>query len=141
MNGKWLAPVAFLALAALPFTACGGDDEEAGDTSGNGAASATVTLTARDFSFEPTELTGDPGQLLTVKVQNNGAVEHTFTVNDLGIDEEIAAGEEKDIEVTSAGAFEFYCRYHQSKMSGTITIGEGGGASTTDSGGGSGYGY
>lgn len=142
---KWFAAAPFLALAVLGAAACGDDDEEAGDTPGDGAESRTATLEANDFYFEPAQLTAEPGQLLTVKVQNNGAAEHTFTVNGLGIDEEIPAGKEKDIKVTSTetGEFEFYCRYHHSNMTGTITIGEGGAASTKDSngGGGGGYGY
>jgi plastocyanin len=142
---KWFAAAPFLALAVLGATACGDADEEAGDTPGDGAESGPVTLEADDFYFEPAQLTAEPGQLLTVKVQNNGAAEHTFTVNGLGIDEEIPAGKEKDIEVTSTetGEFEFYCRYHHSNMTGTITIGQGGADAPTENADTSGgdYGY
>ena len=144
VNCKSPAAAALLALATLVFAACGGDDEEAGDTSGDNALSGPVVLEADDFYFEPAALTADPGQTLSVKVANEGAAEHTFTIDGLGIDAVIAAGEDRVVEVSSseAGEFEFYCRYHSSQMSGTITIGQGGAASTKDSsGGGSGYGY
>ena len=146
VNFKSPAAAALLALAALVFAACGGDDEEATETSGDGAESGPVVLEADDFYFEPTALTADPGQTLSVKVANEGAAEHTFTIDGLGIDEVIAAGEDRVVEISSseAGEFEFYCRYHSNQMSGTITIGEGGATSTKDSsggGGGGGYGY
>ena len=146
VKGNLLAVIAFLALAALAFAACGGDEEEAGDSAASSAGSGDTTVEVGDFFFEPAALSADSEKALTLKVTNNGAAEHTFTIDDLGIDEEIAAGEEKEIslESSAAGQFEFYCRYHSSKMTGTITIGEGSAAAPTkdgDSGSGSGYGY
>ena len=142
---KSIMGLGLLALAAvLTAAACGGDDEEAGDAS-SGDGSGAVTLDAGDFFFSPTELTADPGQTLTVTVSNKGAAEHTFTIDDLGVDEVLKAGEEKAINVAAdqAGAFEFYCRFHRSKMTGTLTIGAAAAAPADkdSTGSGSGYGY
>ena len=141
---KSIMGLGLLALAAiLTAAACGGDDEEAGDPSGDG--SGAVTLDAGDFFFSSTELTADPGQTLTVTVSNNGVAEHTFTIDDLGVDEVVKAGEEKAIDVAAdqSGTFEYYCRFHHSKMTGTLTIGDAAAAPADkdSSGSGSGYGY
>jgi len=142
---KFTAVPALLVLVTTLIAACGGGDEEdPGNASGGGQESLTVV--ANDFYFGPTALAATPGQDLVLTVENAGVAEHTFTIDGLGIDETIAAGEEKAITVQSedAGQFEFYCRYHHNQMTGTITIGEGSASAPTkdsDSNGGGGYGY
>jgi len=140
-----------LALATALIAAACGDDEEYTSSSASSASSASstgapgsVTLKAGDFFFQPTSLTAAPGQTLTVRVKNEGATAHTFTIDDLGVDTVIPAGEEKEVEVNAAGhdSLSFYCRFHPSRMTGTITAGEGSApAPTGDSSRGGYYGY
>lgn len=129
-------------IGALSLAACGGNDEEKNPPSNDGAQPSAVTLEADDFYFKPTSLSVESGQTLTVKVENEGKAEHTFTVDTLGVDVEIPAGEDKEVDITApkSGSFDFYCRYHRSRgMTGTITVGEGSAAAPTKDGSASGY--
>ncbi len=138
MTPRWLPAFALLTLAAvLLFAACGGDDEA---EPGADAASGTLNLEQDDFYFEPTQLTAD--QPVTLKITNKGKAEHTFTVDALKIDRVVPAGAEEDIALPGGapGSFEYYCRFHHSQMSGTLTLGTGGPASSPPSSTGGGYG-
>lgn len=135
-------------VVAMVLVACGGSD--AGSTTGGGATTgggtatgggaqtgggtggavdisqmASVRIRTEGFSFAPAELSGSPGQTLTVEVENEGGVAHTFTIRDLGIDEELEPGERVDVEVTlpEDGSLPFVCRFHErSGMVGEFTV-------------------
>lgn len=127
-----------LLLLALPLTlavaACGDDTEEvdtpnnaSGD--GNGGESA-IEVSASDFSFSPPKVSVDPGMEVSVQITNNGNVQHTFTMDDLGIDETIDPGEEVTVSLALETDQRFYCRFHESAgMEGTISTGVSGDAS------------
>ena len=101
-----------------------------------------------DFYFEPTELEGKPGEKVTLELKNEGQVEHTFTIDALGVDKDIQPGDEAEVAVTipKSGMVSFYCRFHKgSGMAGALAVkgGSGGmtGSGTTTSGGGTKGGY
>jgi plastocyanin len=126
-----------LLTTALVAAGCGGDDDDADvDTGSGGDSSAkTVELEADNFYFEPEAIDAKAGDTLTIEVENEGDAPHTFTVDALDIDQEIAPGESAEIEVTvpDSGGVDFYCRFHEGRgMKGTI--GAGGGADTGDTG-------
>jgi plastocyanin len=173
-----LAPAALtLALVAL---ACAEEQGVAGGGGGGGGgqeASDSVTIagqeaTARgstsvtgsdqldvevdDFYFEPTVLEGDAGQALTVNLANQGDAPHTFTVDELQIDQELQPGDTVIVDVTfpDSGALVFYCRFHaDGGMLGGLSVdgdlnaapgatgGGGEGTNSGDSGSGGGYKY
>ena len=54
---------------------------------------------ADDFYFEPTFIKSPGGATATVKLHNEGTIQHTFTIDDLDVDEELAPDEEKTITV------------------------------------------
>jgi plastocyanin len=65
-----------------------------------------------EFYFKPTCVTGSG--TVTVEVKNQGSIAHTFTVQALGIDEQIEPGKTKDVSVTfpASGAAPFVCKFH-----------------------------
>ena len=114
-----------------------------------------VSIDANDFFFEKTYIKGKAGKTVSVTVDNTGAVDHTFTVDAQGVDEELAPGDSIDVDVKipkSGKAAVFYCRFHKATgMQGALFSQKGGktersGASggtteTTSGGGGGGYRY
>jgi plastocyanin len=115
-----------------------------------------IQLELDDFYFEPTVLEGEAGQTLTVSMFNEGDAPHTFTIDELQIDEELQPGDEgltAEVTFPDSGALVFYCRFHVGGgMLGGLSAGgdlnaasgvSGGGATdeteTEDSGGGGDY--
>ena len=82
---------------------------------------------ADDNYFEPTFLRGDPGQTITLKVENEGHSNHNFSVSALGINTNIAPGAEAEIQVTfpQSGTTTFFCRFHAATgMNGALLVGD-----------------
>jgi plastocyanin len=73
-----------------------------------------VELELDNFYFEPTFIKSPGGATATVKLHNEGDVQHTFTIDDLEVDEELAPDEEKTItvEIGTETRYEYYCRFH-----------------------------
>jgi plastocyanin len=111
----WLAIVTVLALlgVALGIAALiAASDSGGGGTptaGGSGGAAATeATVSAAEFAFDPADVRLVAGVEATVELQNDGAVDHNWTVLDAG--EQIAAESEFDesmvlaaVEDTAAG--------------------------------------
>ncbi len=74
MSKKFALVAAVLLLASLVLAACGGG----GSSSGGGNTSISSTLT--DFKFEPNTWSVPAGKTITLKLTNNGAVEHTWVL-------------------------------------------------------------
>ncbi|MEY2404902.1 MAG: Cupredoxin-like domain [Acidimicrobiaceae bacterium] len=69
-----------------------------------------------NFYFSPTFIKGGtPGAKVTVHLKNDSTTPHTFTSSALGVDQQLGAGEAKDVQITlpQSGATEFHCRFHQ----------------------------
>lgn len=127
-----LGPLLVLALVAV---ACGGD-EEGGTTMLGGerandhgtedvSGESSIAFELDDFYFEPTVLRGEAGQTLTLEAENEGENAHTFTSEELGVDEELQPGDETTIEVTfpDSGQVVFICRFHAGQgMRGAIEV-------------------
>ena len=85
--------------------------------------SVKLEMELDSFYFEPTfvKLPGDATIQLTLN--NESDAPHTFTSDTLDIDQEVAAGETKEVElpVGTETRYEFYCRFHQGQgMRGAI---------------------
>jgi plastocyanin len=83
-----------------------------------------------DYYFSPTVLKGKPGSQVTLRLKNEGSVEHNFTVDSQGIDQNLEPGKSATVTVTipKSGAISFYCRFHRSLgMAGGLTGGGSGG--------------
>jgi plastocyanin len=143
--------IAFLLPALL--TACGGE-EESTDGAQDEPASVTVRedIEIGDYFFEPNIIEATMGNTVEVSLTNEGEQDHTFTLDELLVDEAVAAGE--DAEVTfvpnEPGEFTFYCTIHPEEMQGALRIARPGEAPpggdveespTEDASDGGGFGY
>jgi plastocyanin len=74
----------------------------------------TIEVDLNDNKFNPSVITIPNGTTTTLILKNKGVKEHTFTVEQLGIDVEIQPGQEKTITVQpkQEGTYELICRYH-----------------------------
>jgi plastocyanin len=124
-----------LLVLVLVATSCGGDEEGETTTIGGEPANdhgtedvsgeTSIAFELDDFYFEPTVLQGEAGQTLTLEAENEGEVAHTFTSEELGVDQEVGPGEEAEIEVTfpDSGQVVFECRFHGSQgMRGALEV-------------------
>ena len=85
------------------------------DEGGTGEVSnGEVEMELDDFYFGPTFTQAEAGSAVTVSLFNEGDTLHTFTIDSLGIDEEVEPGATVEVEVTlpDSGAIRYYCRLH-----------------------------
>ncbi len=117
---------------------------------GTKTASKKIDVELDDYYFEPTVIQGKAGQKVTLELENEGKVEHSFTIDSQNIDRTIQPGEDAKVTVTipASGAVSFYCKFHKSSgMAGALAVeGQGAGGSMPGGGGttttgGKGYGY
>lgn len=75
---------------------------------------ADLVVEMHDFEFDRSEYRADAGGT-TVLVRNSDAFAHTFTIDELDIDETIIPGSAQLIEVdATSGSYDLYCRPHTS---------------------------
>jgi plastocyanin len=145
--------VLIAAVALLVLGACGSDDDDdagGADTSpetteasaapvqlagqvneeGTGDASGEdeFALELDDFYFGPTYVKVTSGQTLTIELENEGDAPHTFTIDAIGVDEQVEPGQAATVEVElpDAEAVAFYCKFHKERgMQGAFYVREG----------------
>jgi plastocyanin len=97
-------------------TGCGGDDEKA----------LTPELSARDFSFQPTEFPASAGRQVTFTFSNDGRVAHNLSVPAIPVDLDFEPGKSETIifvAPAAPGPLEFFCKFHQDRgMRGTFRV-------------------
>jgi plastocyanin len=108
------------AMLALMLTsaACSSDDG-GGSTDGGGAADMTVTV--KDFEFDPSTIDVASGET-TIEVTNTGAVEHSFTLDDDSVSQDIEPGESQTVTINLTATTGFHCKYHPEQMTGTLNV-------------------
>ena len=99
------------------------------DEGGNGVVSdGAIEMELDDFYFGPTFTQAEAGGTVTVSLFNEGDAPHTFTIDSLGVDEEVQPGDTAEVEVTlpESGAVRYYCRFHVGQgMQGAFYANEG----------------
>jgi plastocyanin len=83
-------------------------------------------LEVDDFYFEPTFIQGNPGQKLELEIENEGKVEHNFSLEAQQIDQNIAPDGKIEVDVTfpQSGVVRFYCKFHAGQgMNGELLAG------------------
>jgi len=77
-------------------------------------AESDLIVRMHDFDFDEETYRADAGTT-TILVRNNDAFAHTFTIDELNVDETIIPGSEKLVEVdATAGTYILYCIPHTS---------------------------
>jgi uncharacterized cupredoxin-like copper-binding protein len=116
-------------LAAALIGACGGGGGGSGgdNAGGDPARPPDLTVSVKEFRFEPAELTVDAGKPSVVAVDNIGTIDHDFTVQGTGFKITVAKAhtERGTLTVSKPGTYEFYCSLpgHKSAgMHGTLTV-------------------
>ena len=90
------------------------------------AGASDFELEMFDFYFQPTVLSGEAGQTITLELLNEGSNAHTFTLDTIQVDLEVPPGQNGTSKVTfpESGALLFYCRFHAGGgMRGGLSVG------------------
>lgn len=92
-------------------------------------AHPSPTIESFDLGFDPAVVAIPADTEVVLTVESQGTADHTFTVDALGIDVAVAAGETREVRITaSAGEYEFYSsapNHREVGMVGTLRV-EGG---------------
>jgi uncharacterized cupredoxin-like copper-binding protein/mono/diheme cytochrome c family protein len=100
-----------------PPAATPGAGEDAGDV----ATSDQFTVESVDIDFIPEELTVPSDQEVTILLPNLGAAPHNFSIDELGIDVDLAPGETKEVTFTAPeGEYEYYCNVPGHREAGMV---------------------
>lgn len=114
--------VAAVAGVLLVVAAIGGSLVAAGGVTSDAPADGSLILDMENFEFGPRTITASSGEV-SLYVANNDSARHTFTVDELGVDESIAPGQSKQITFDAeAGEFRFYCKPHDPGMEGELKV-------------------
>lgn len=96
----------------------------AGAEAGDLATSDQFTVESHDIFFTPTELAVPADTEVTILLPNLGAAPHNFSIDELGIDVDIAPGETKEVSFTAPeGEYVYYCNvpgHREAGMVGTL---------------------
>lgn len=121
---------------ALVVAACGGDDsgggggksasasnakapvQLSGQVNNKGTKTATggkIDVEADDYYFSPTFIKAKPGSTLTIEIDNEGTMLHSYTIDSAKVDALIPAGKKGQVTVTvpKSGNLNFYCKFHR----------------------------
>jgi plastocyanin len=127
-----IATVALLAVAGCGGGNDNGKTQKAQNTSSSstingqkatnkGTADVSTTksteLELDDFYFKPTVLRGKPGESLELELKNEGKVEHSFTLPDQKVDQDLEpdASAAVTVKLPKSGTLLFFCKYHQAQ--------------------------
>lgn len=80
-----------------------------------------INIVSRNFIYDPEVIEAERGETVVISFQNSGT--HTFTIDELGINESLSGGS-TTVEFTSreSGTFEFYCAIPGHKEQGMIGV-------------------
>jgi uncharacterized cupredoxin-like copper-binding protein len=114
------------ALAAAVLGACGGGGS-ADDPESDPARPPDIAVLAKEYRFDPADLTIDGGRPTVVAVENIGSIPHDLTVRGAEFKITVAKGQtrQKTLTVAKPGGYEIYCSLpgHKSAgMRGTLTV-------------------
>jgi YVTN family beta-propeller protein len=85
-----------------------------------------IALEVDDYYFAPTFLRGEPGQPLTLAVENESGMLHNLSIAELQIDRDIPPQARAKVQVTfpSSGTVRFFCKLHAAMgMNGELRTG------------------
>lgn len=117
-----------LAATVITLAACGSDDggDDGAATDSASGDGTTLEIEAGDLYFDPEDLSAEAGEI-TVALDNVGAVEHDFVIEEEG-DEMVvqaAPGESATGTISlDAGSYTYYCSVpgHRTTMEGSLEV-------------------
>jgi glucose dehydrogenase/plastocyanin len=90
------------------------------------ASGEAVTVAMVDIDFNPAAFSIPAGTDVPVSLPNNGALPHNFSIDELGIDVDVAAGDTGSTTINAAaGEYQYYCNvpgHRGAGMVGTLTV-------------------
>jgi plastocyanin len=98
----------------------GGSSGSSSPETGGGAEDQTVTIS--NFAFDPSTLALPSGQNVKIEVTNEDDVEHSFTLDDDSVSQDVEGGEDTSVTLNLTEGIGWHCEYHPDTMKGTITI-------------------
>ncbi|CAN5890785.1 hypothetical protein BH23ACT12_BH23ACT12_23130 [soil metagenome] len=114
--------VAAVAGIAVVLAAIGGSLAARATVTSDTPADGSLIVDMENFDFGPKNITAANGEV-SLYITNNDSARHTFTVDELGVDESIAPGQSKQITFDAGvGTFRFYCKPHDPGMEGELII-------------------
>jgi plastocyanin len=122
------SPVTFTVNVSATATPASASATEAtpAAASDNGNAATQATITMVDIAFQPNSLTIPANTDAPVSLPNTGATLHNFSIDELGIDVDVAPGDTGSVTINApAGTYQFYCNVPGHKaagMIGTLTV-------------------
>jgi plastocyanin len=101
-----------------------------GDTANNhgtedASGKTSVNVDLSSFFFDPTVISGSPGQKITLTLENKDTALHNFSLTDQKIDQDVNPNANATVKVTipASGFVEFFCKYHRARgMVGELTV-------------------
>jgi plastocyanin len=114
---RWFVVSSVALVLAIGGVACSSDDGGGGGGGGDGGG-AKADLVAKDFEFDPSTVTANADGTLTIT--NEGSVEHSFTMDDDSVSEDIQPGDTITVTLSAGGGF--HCKYHPTQMTGTVSL-------------------
>ena len=99
-------------LLALAISACGGSGRPA-DDAGDDANLKVISLTARQWSYDPPSITLKVGVPVVLEI-TSADVHHGFNLPDFGVRADAIPGKKSRVKVVpdKTGTFEFHCDYY-----------------------------
>ena len=115
---RFLLLAVLLGVLSLAAAACGGG--------GNASPEAlAVTIHAKGAKFDVTTINAKVNQTVNVTYMNSGVLDHTFVIDGLVPEQNLAEGQTTTFSFrpTAAGTYEYYCvRHKNAGMVGTLTV-------------------
>ncbi|HMD78746.1 MAG TPA: cupredoxin domain-containing protein [Nitrososphaerales archaeon] len=89
----------------------------------NQSATGTVTITIRDYYFNPRNVTISPGQSVQWLYSPDGNTEHTVTSNQgLFGSNNLPPGQKFTCTFNQAGTYGYHCSNHPAVMKGIVVV-------------------
>lgn len=91
------------------------------------AGAQTIEIVARDFTYDPAEITVRAGEAVNIRVVNQGTVVHDLMIPGTGIHFMVPVGQSvtSGFKVNRPGVYEFFCGipgHREAGMFGKITV-------------------
>ena len=119
-KARWMIVAAAAAALMTLAASCSSDDGGGGEATGGGTG---PTVTMKDLAFDPTTLTVTAGQDTTIQLVNEDGVEHSFTLDDDSVSQDVEGGESSSVTINVSETIGWHCTYHPDTRKGTIEVG------------------